>query len=116
MIRRSSGVPGHRLAAAAITAAASLIALACAYAALCLVVLYRPDWLPSDSILMAALVGTPGWLVWGPGARSAVYGSTLAFLATLLVGASFRPLLLPCALLGFLIWLGSGFISVSMSI
>ncbi len=44
------------------------------------------------------------------------YGATLAFLAMALVGAGVRPLLLPCALLGLAIWLGSGFMAVGMSI
>jgi hypothetical protein len=44
------------------------------------------------------------------------WGSTLAVAAVALVGACFRPLLLLCAGLCFLIWLGSGFLSVAMSI
>jgi hypothetical protein len=44
------------------------------------------------------------------------WGSTLIVAALAVVGASFRPLLLPCAGLCFLIWLGSGFLSVAMSV
>ena len=101
---------------AVLVAAASLLLFVLAYIALCLVVLHRPGWLPSGSILQASLVGPPHWLVWGPGTRSIFWGSTLAVTAIAVAGASFRTLLLPCAGLCFLIWLGSGFLSVAMSV
>lgn len=104
---------GHRTAAIATT---FLLLLILAYAALCLVVLHRPDWLPGNSILHASLVGPPHWLVWGAGARPMFWGSTLAVAIVAIVGAGFRSLLLPCAGICFLIWLGSGFLSVAMSI
>jgi len=44
------------------------------------------------------------------------WGSTLAVAIVAIVGAGFRSLLLPCAGICFLIWLGSGFLSVAMSI
>ena len=113
MIEESSRSTGDRLTVA--VAAASLLLSILAYTALCAVVLHRPDWLPSRSILHASLVGPPHWLVWGPGARPMFWGSTLTIAALAGVGASFRPLLLPFAGLCFLIWLGSGFLSVAMS-
>ena len=97
-------------------AAAILFALVLAYVALCLVVLHKPEWLPSLSILHASLVGPPHWLIWGPVARSVFWGSTLAIAVIAAVGASFRTLLLPCAGLCLLIWLGAGFLSVAMSV
>jgi len=100
----------------AVAAAASLLLLVVAYIALCLVVLYKPSWLPSTSILYASLVGPPNWLVWGAGARPMFWGSTLAVAVVAVVGARGRSLLLPCAGLCFLIWLGSGFLSVVMSV
>ena len=87
-----------------------------AYIVLCLVVLHRPGWLPTSSILYASLIGPPHWLVWDTGARSMFWGSTLAITALAVVGAIFRPLLLPCACLCFLVWLGAGFLSVAMSV
>jgi hypothetical protein len=101
---------------ARMNSAALLLLLLLAYAALCFVALHRPDWLPGKSIFDASLVGPPHWLVWGAGARSMFWGSTFAMAAVVIVGASFRPLLLPCAYLCFFIWLGSGFLSVAMSI
>ncbi len=99
-----------------IVAATFLFALVLAYIALCLVVLHRPEWLPSSSIFYASLIGPPHWLVWGSGARSMFWGSTLAIVAVAAVGATFRPLMLLSAGLCFLIWLGAGFLSVAMSI
>jgi len=100
----------------AATAVACLLVIGLAYTGLCWAVLSDADWLPVGSILHAALIGPPYWLVWGPGARSMFWGSTLAVAAVALVGACFRPLLLPCAGLCFLIWLGSGFLAVAMSV
>lgn len=108
----NSGNSGER--SGAVTATSSL-GLVLAYVALCLVVLYRPDWLPNSSILHAALVGPPHWLVWGAEARPMFWAATLAVAAIAVVGANFRSLALTCAALCFLIWLGSGFLSVAMS-
>jgi hypothetical protein len=99
-----------------IVAAAFLFALVLAYIALCLVVLHRPEWLPSHSIFYASLVGPPHWLVWGSGARSMFWSSTLAIVAVAAIGAIFRPLVLLSAGLCFLIWLSAGFLSVAMSV
>lgn len=114
MTAETSRMSGDRLVV--MVAAASLLLFALAYIALCLIVLYRPGWLPGASILHASLVGPPHWLVWGAGARPMFWGSTLAVAAVAVVGASFRSLLLPCAGLCFLVWLGSGFLSVAMSV
>jgi hypothetical protein len=114
MTVRAARLPDqHR---AVIVAAAVLFALVLAYIALCLVVLHRPEWLPSRSILYASLIGPPHWLVWGSGARSMFWGSTLAIIAVATVGAIFRSLVLLAAGLFFLIWLGAGFLSVAMSV
>lgn len=97
--------------------AAAFISLAVlAYIALCLIVLYRQDWLPKDSILYASLIGPPHWLAWSTGARPMFWGCTLAVMVVAIVGASVRPLLLPSAGLCFLIWIGSGFLSVALSV
>lgn len=112
-------VPAARVASectTTIVAVAGLLALAPAYTALCLIVLHRSEWLPSGSILHASLVGPPHWLVWGSGGRPVFWGSTLAMAVVAGLGASFRSLLLPCAGLCFLIWLGAGFLSVAMSV
>lgn len=114
MATEISKVSDDRLAV--IGAAASLAFAVLAYIALCLVVLYRSAWLPSSSIFNASLVGPPHWLAWGNGARAMFWGSTLALVVVAAVGARFRSLLLPCAALCFLIWLGSGFLSVAMSV
>lgn len=105
---------GDRLGA--VVAAASSLALVLAYTALCLVVLYRPGWLPSRSTLHAALVGPPHWLIWGAEARPMFWAATLAVAAVAVVGARFRSLALTCAALCFPIWLASGFLSVAMSV
>ena len=99
-----------------IAALAALLAVVIAYAVLCLVVLHRPEWLPSRSILYASLVGPPHWLVWGTGARSMFWGSTAAIVVVTAVGARFQAIVLPAAILCFLIWLGAGFLSVAMSV
>ena len=114
MTAESSRIPNDPLLS--IVAAASLLVFVLAYITLCLIVLHRPEWLPGTSILRASLVGPPHWLVWGAGARPMFWGSTLAVAAIAIVGARSRSLLLPCATLCFLIWLGSGFLSVAMSI
>ncbi|WP_447940919.1 hypothetical protein [Pseudoxanthomonas mexicana] len=44
------------------------------------------------------------------------WGSTLAIVIAAAIGACFRLLVLPCAGLCFLLWLGSGFLSVTMSV
>lgn len=114
MVGQSSRTRGERWAVA--MAVAFLFLLALAYFSLCLVVLHRPDWLPSDSLFSASLVGPPHWLVWGDGARPMFWGSTLAVAVVAIIGACSRLLLLPCAGLCFLLWLGSGFLSVVMSV
>lgn len=98
-----------------IVTAAVLFGLVLSYVALCLVVLHRPEWLPNRSILHASLVGPPHWLVWGGGARPVFWGSTFALVLVGTIGASFRPLRIPCAGLCFVIWAGIGFLSVAMS-
>ena len=114
MAVESSKISDGRLAA--VVPAASLLLLVVAYIALCLVALYRPDWLPSSSILHASLVGPPHWLVGGAGADVMFWGSTFAVASVAVIGARFQSLLLPCAGLCFLIWLSSGFLSVAMSV
>jgi len=99
-----------------IATAAVLCGLVLSYVALCLLVLHRPEWLPDRSILQAALVGPPHWLVWGAEVRPAFWGSTCALVLVGTIGASFRSLMLPCAGACFLIWTGSGFFSVAMSV
>lgn len=96
--------------------ACALAALALAYAGLCLVVLHRPDWLPSGSVFHASLVGPPHLLVWGAGTRLLFWTTTLALAGVLAVGALFRVLLLPAAALFLLMWLGAGFFSVALSV
>lgn len=93
-----------------------LAGLVLAYAGLCWVALYRPDWLPSGSIFHASLVGPPHLLVWGPGTRPLFWMTTLALAAALAVGAFFRVLVLPVAVLVLLIWLVAGFFSVALSV
>jgi hypothetical protein len=95
---------------------AGLLTFVIAYAVLCLVVLHRAEWLPSQSIFYASLVGPPHWLVWGAGARSMFWGSTAAIVVLAAIGARFRALVLPAVGLCFLIWLGAGFLSVAMSV
>ena len=114
MSTASSGNGNDRRSVLLASACLSLLVLA--YIALCLVVLHKPDWLPDGSIFSASLVGPPHWLVWGDGARSMFWGSTLAIVAVAAIGACFRLLILPCAGLCFLLWLGSGFLSVAMSV
>ena len=114
MTVKSPRISDDRLVAVVVMA--SLLLLAFAYIVLCLVVLYRPGWLPSSSILHASLVGPPHWLVWGAGASPMFWGSTFVVAAVSVIGARFRSLLLPCAGLCFLVWLGSGFLSVAMSV
>lgn len=112
MTIRITKISGYHLRI--VITAAALFTLTLAYIALCLVVLHRPDYLPSGSILQASLVGPPHWLVWGSGARPMFWGSTLAIAVVAAVGAKFRMLVLPCAGLCFLIWFGAGFLSVSL--
>jgi len=94
---------------------AALSALVIAYIALCLVVLYRPEWLATRSIFYAAVVGPPNWLAWGHW-DPMFWGSTLAIAAVAALGAKFPSLAPPSAGLCVLIWLGSGFLSVAMSV
>ncbi|WP_369978607.1 hypothetical protein [Xanthomonas bundabergensis] len=100
----------------AFVAAAFISSAVLAYIALCLIVLYRHDWLPENSILYASLIGPPHWLAWSSGTRPMFWGCTLAMMVVAIVGASIRPLLLPSVGLLFLIWIGSGFLSVVMSV
>jgi len=44
------------------------------------------------------------------------WGSTLAVVVVAAAGACSRVLVLPCAGLCFLIWFGSGFLAVAMSV
>lgn len=92
-----------------------LAGLVLAYAGLCWVALYRPDWLPGGSIFNASLVGPPHLLVW-VGTRTLFWMTTLALAAVLALGAFFRVLVLPAAVLFLLIWLGAGFFSVALSV
>ena len=86
------------------------------YFLLCMVVLHRPGWLPSTSILAVSFIGPPHWLVWGVAARPIFWGCTAALAVIVSMGATFRPLLLPSAALCVAVWLGAGFLSVAMSI
>lgn len=95
--------------------ALALVGLVLAYAGLCLVVLHRPEWLPSGSIFHASLIGPPHLLVWG-GTRTLFWASTLALAGAMALGACFRVLVLPSAVLCILIWLGTGFFSVALSV
>lgn len=114
MATRPSTSPDSRLLV--IVATAALLAFVLCYVALCLLVLHKPDWRPTGSILGASLIGPPYWLVWGPGARPMFWGSTLAVVVVAAAGACSRVLVLPCAGLCFLIWFGSGFLAVAMSV
>jgi hypothetical protein len=57
-----------------------------------------------------------GDLIWGAGTRPMFWAATLAVAAVAVVGARFRSLVLTCAVLCFLIWLGSEFLPVAMSV
>ncbi len=87
-----------------------------AYAGLCLVVLQRPGWLPHGSVFLASLVGPPHWLVWGAATHTMFWGSSIVLALLVIAGARWRAFALPAAGLAMLLWLGSGFLSVAMSI
>ena len=99
-----------------VVATTSLLLFVLSYVALCLVVLHKPDWLPTGSIFSASLIGPPYWLTLGPGAHTIFWGSTLAVAVATVVGACSRVFVMPCVGLCFLIWLSSGFLAVAMSV
>ena len=114
MATQPSTASDSRLFVAVATASSLFFVLS--YVGLCLVVLHKPDWLPTDSIFSASLIGPPYWLVWGAGAHTMFWACTLAVAVVAVVGACSRVLVLPCAGLCFLIWLSSGFLAVAMSV
>ena len=86
------------------------------YVALSLMAAYKPEWLPGDSILEVALLGPITLLAWG-GSTSKLYWICTALLAaTATGGAAHEDLQVSSVVLFLLVWLGSGFFSVGMSV
>jgi hypothetical protein len=93
-----------------------ILSIVVIYTALSLIAAYEPDWIPARSILQTALLGPTTLLVWGGSTSTLYWICTAVLVGTVTIGAMYENLHVPGVLLFLLVWLGSGFLSVAMSI